>query len=110
MKGHAALGDVRTGSARVAEAKAEYEKALALDPKLSEARIALAIVLARTGDPVGARNVLEQGMAYTYLDGPELIQYYQMTAQIRMQTGDPQGAVQLASQVKEIEERIRRRR
>jgi hypothetical protein len=68
------------------------------------------MILARTGDPAGARKLLEQGMAFNYVDGPELVQYYRLTAQLRMQAGDTDGALEVAARAKAVEERIERRR
>jgi O-antigen ligase len=111
LRGHLYLSNARIdANQQVAAAKAAYEQALALDPKFSEARVALSVILARTGDPVGARQMLEQGMVYNYVDGSELLQYYRLTAQLRMQAGDTEGALQLAERANAVEARIMQRR
>jgi O-antigen ligase len=110
LRGHLQMVDARTDvDSRITTAKAAYQQALALDPRFSEARVALSIILARTGDVAGAHKLLEQGMAYTYIDSPELLQYFRLTAQFRMQAGDNTGALLLAARASEIERRISRR-
>jgi len=47
---------VEKSNERVA-ARSAYQQALALDPRFSEARVALSIILAHTGDLVGARRI-----------------------------------------------------
>jgi hypothetical protein len=111
LRGHMHLIDTRIDANKQAfAAMAEYTKALALDPRFSEARVAMSIILARTGDNAGAHKLLEQGMAYAYVDSPELLQYLRLTAQVRKQSGDTEGSLQLAARANAIEQRIAGRR
>jgi hypothetical protein len=111
LRGHLHLIDTRIdANSQAAAAIADYSKALTLDPRFSEARVAMSIVLARTGDKAGAHKLLEQGIAYAYVDSPEQLQYVRLTAQFRTLAGDSEGARELAARANAIEQRIARHR
>ncbi|MFZ1947746.1 MAG: tetratricopeptide repeat protein [bacterium] len=54
-----ALGNAYYDQAIPDQARQNYEKAIALDPKMSKARVNLAMLLAETGEPDSARAMLE---------------------------------------------------
>jgi cytochrome c-type biogenesis protein CcmH/NrfG len=53
------LGNTYYDQAIPDQARQNYEKAVALDPKMSKARVNLAMLLAETGEPDSARAMLE---------------------------------------------------
>jgi arylsulfatase A-like enzyme/Tfp pilus assembly protein PilF len=54
------LGNVRFSQERIAEAKAAYEKALAIEPQNLSLKKRLAVILARQGDPGRALALLDE--------------------------------------------------
>ncbi len=79
------------------EAAAEnYRRALALNPRLYEARTGLAETLLEQGEAPQARRVLEQGLGYWYLETPEILPYYGLARRLRAGSGDAAGAAELA--------------
>ncbi len=79
---HPALTD---GSARAA-----FERALELDPRAVQARLAYAQLLRQASGDAAALELLEQGLAYSYGQPPR--QLYAAALQMRQATGDTEGA------------------
>ncbi len=73
---------------RMGDAKAEYAKALELDPKNAEAKGALATLRAKEGDPVGAIVLYDEAAALAENPAP----YSYLAAQLALATGDASGA------------------
>lgn len=59
---HYRLGVIAEGENRAADARREYEEALAIDPAIGRAAVNLGILHARDGDLVRARPLLERGV------------------------------------------------
>jgi tetratricopeptide (TPR) repeat protein len=73
---------------RLDEAKAEYAKALELDPKNAEAKSALATLLAKDGDRKGAIALYDEAAKVAVNPAP----YTYLAAQLALATGDAAGA------------------
>jgi O-antigen ligase len=108
LRGHLLLNDSRLPQEkRVAPARTAYAHAVELDPRMVDARLALALVLASTGDNVGANTVLEQGMPIVYTDRADVLQFYRVTAEFRLMKGDIAGGLQLSERANEMERRLK---
>ncbi|KPV40198.1 hypothetical protein AN478_08710 [Thiohalorhabdus denitrificans] len=75
-------------------AAAALERALAKDPRLFGARLALADHHQRSGRLEAARTVLEEGLPWRY-PGTQGAQLLLRSAELRERTGDPAGALAL---------------
>lgn len=63
-RAHNGLGLARMAEGRDAEARAEFEAALAIDPQLAEARVNLGVALLRLGEAEAAIPELRHGLAF----------------------------------------------
>lgn len=88
---------------RWAELAAEdYRRALQLDPRALWARMTYAQMLLSLNRVAQARQVLEDGINHWYLPEPNAFSYYRLTAQLRWQAGDRDGAVALEQKMDRI--------
>lgn len=87
---------------RFSLARKEFEKALRLDPRQHEARVALARVYLERGDTAAARATLEGGAAYWYRAEAGMAPYYALLAQTRRATGDVAGAVEAERKIADL--------
>ncbi len=88
-----------SGAGWAAGAEAQYRRALALDPRYYQARTQYATLLLPQGRLQEARQMLEAGMPYTYLESTELFTYYDLTRQVVELTGDTRQAKLIADQL-----------
>jgi O-antigen ligase len=72
-----------------------YRETLRIDPRFYWARISWAQLLLAQKRVTEAQQVLEGGIEYWYPPEPGALSYYRLTAQLRWQTGDRNGAVAL---------------
>lgn len=72
-----------------------FQAALRVDPRAHWARMAYAQMLLGLGRPAQAKQILEEGIQYWYMPEPGVFSYYALTAQLRWQSGDKDGAVAL---------------
>ncbi|OGI41103.1 MAG: hypothetical protein A2140_05700 [Candidatus Muproteobacteria bacterium RBG_16_62_13] len=72
-----------------------YRQALKLNPRFYHARAAYGAFLATAGRTREARQILEEGLRYQYIEHEEIAPYYALTAKLRLQAGDKEGAAQL---------------
>jgi len=79
-----------------------YERAVRLEPRFYTARVELASFWLERGERDRARDLLEQGMAYAYVDQERILPYYLLTAALRRQGGDTEGALQIDQRVANI--------
>jgi hypothetical protein len=79
-----------------------YERAVRLEPRFYTARVELAAFWLERGERDRARDLLEQGMAYAYVDQERILPYYLLTAALRRQGGDTEGARQIDQRVANI--------
>lgn len=79
-----------------------YEQAIRLQPRFFTARVELASFWLEQGEPARARAVLEQGMAYEYIGQERILPYYRLTAALRRQAGEIEGARQLEQRTADI--------
>ncbi len=89
------------GSEWVANAERAYVTALKLDPLAYRAREAYARFLLGQGRKQQAREALEGGIAYSY-PGKAVAGYYLLTAEVRRQQGDEEGAAALKRKAAEV--------
>jgi O-antigen ligase len=80
-----------------------YEQAVRLEPRFYTARFELATFWLDRGELHRARNLLEQGMAYGYVDQERILPYYLLTAALRRQNGDTEGAREIEQRVEYIQ-------
>jgi tetratricopeptide (TPR) repeat protein len=76
-----------------------YERAVQLEPRFYTARFELASFWLERGERSQARDLLEQGMAYAYIDQERILPYYLLTAALRRLDGDIEGARQIEQRV-----------
>jgi O-antigen ligase len=69
------------------EAEGAYARALALDPRFINTRMAYARLLLSAGRAMEAYGVLDAGMVYWYAPGVALLRYYDFTARLARQNG-----------------------
>lgn len=86
-----ALGTLESREHHVVEAKALFERALAIDPKSSAANVALGGLLWRQKDIPGADEALSAAAKLAPVRSPRHLQY----AQFKLQAGDPEAAKRL---------------
>lgn len=88
----------------------DYRRALVLNPMYFHARLAYGRYLLAEGRTAEAREVLEQGIDYPYFDAEPLVAYLALTAALRRQAGDVEGAARLEKRIAKIraDERARR--
>lgn len=79
-----------------------YAQSIRLQPRFYTARVEFASFWLEQGEPAKAREVLEQGMAYEYLGQERILPYYRLTAALRRQAGEIEGAQQLEQRVADI--------
>jgi Tfp pilus assembly protein PilF len=79
-----------------------YEQSIRLQPRFYTARVELASFWLEQGQPAKAREVLEQGMAYEYVGQERILPYYRLTAALRRQAGEIEGARQLEQRTADI--------
>lgn len=72
-----------------------YQRTLRTDPRAFWARMTYAQMLLSLGKVAQARQALEGGIDYWYLPEPGAFSYYHLTAQLRRQAGDREGAIAL---------------
>ena len=80
----------------------DYREAIRLQPRFYTARLELALLWLEQGEHETARRLLEDGMAYTYVDQERILPYYRLTAALRRKTGDIEGAQQLERRVADV--------
>lgn len=79
---------------------ADYRRALNHDPRFHPARVEYAELQLRNGEVAAARQMLEDGLRYWYLDYEAIVPYYALTARLRREAGDVAGAEELESRIK----------
>lgn len=79
-----------------------YEQSIRLQPRFYTARAELASFWLEQNEVAKARAVLEQGMAYEYLSQERVLPYYRLTAVLRRQAGEIEGAQQLEQRIADI--------
>ena len=79
-----------------------YRQTLRIDPRAFWARMTYAQMLLSRRKVAEARQALEGGIDYWYLPEPGAFSYYRLTAQLRWQTGDRDGAVALEQKMDRI--------
>ena len=72
-----------------------YRQALKLNPRFYHARAAYGAFLMTARRTKEARQILEEGLRYQYIEHEEIAPYYALTAKLRLQAGDKEGAAQL---------------
>lgn len=72
-----------------------YRAALKRNPRFFYARLAYAHLLLQGQERDAARAVLEPGIEHWYYPEPALVDYYNLTARLRRETGDAQGAARV---------------
>ena len=87
---HQQRGDVLRGDVARDRDRAAFERALELDPRAVQARLAYAQLLRQASGDAAALELLEQGLAYSYGQPPR--QLYAAALQMRQATGDTEGA------------------
>jgi len=80
-----------------------YRRALALNPRLFQARTEYANLLLRRGEKQAALEALEQGAWYYYYEVPDLIPFYSLTAKLRREAGRVDEARDLEDKVNSLE-------
>lgn len=86
----------------------EYQRALALDPRLFKTRHAYARLLLDAGDRSAGRRVLEDGIHHWYVPNPALVPLYETTARLRREAGDAKGAAEMEDRVRDLSARLAR--
>ncbi len=79
-----------------------YERTIHLQPRFFTARVELAAFWLEQGEQDKARAILEQGMAYGYVGQERILPYYRLTAVLRRQAGDVEGAQELEQRIADI--------
>lgn len=87
---HFGLGDAAHRAGRVAEARAHYEQAIALNPRFAEAYSPLAQLLITTDQPRDAIGVCRRGLSLT--PGDPMLHYAHGMALVRV--GESKGAIE----------------
>ena len=90
-----------TGADWQQKASQSFRHALALNPRVIDARTAYARLLAAEGEKKEAARVLAAGLPYDRPRSPKLISYYDLTANFEAETGNPKGAKALRKKVEE---------
>lgn len=101
---------VLAGERWQALAAESYRQVLRVDPRAFWARMTYAQMLLAQKQVVDAKGVLEGGIHYWYFPEPNVFSYYALTAQLRWQTGDRQGAIELQKKVDRMQQSLRTRR
>lgn len=81
---------------------AEYQRALALNPRLLHTRLRYAHLLVATGDPRAALAVLEDGTRHWYYPEPALVDYYYALSRLHRDQGRLALAVQFDARAAEV--------
>lgn len=84
-----------------------FRRALALDPRLFQARTEYANLLLGHGEKQQALKVLDEGAKYQYFGIPDLIPFYSLTAQLRREAGRVEEAGELEAKVNSLEMRAK---
>jgi O-antigen ligase len=79
-----------------------YEHALALDPRLYQARELYARFLLREGRRMQAMQLMEEGVKFYYWPAESLVTFYGLAAGLRSEAGDKKGASLLLGQALEL--------
>lgn len=79
------------------------EKGLALHPLMYRARTDYAELLLQQGRREQALRTLEQGVAYTYHESPEMLPFYKLTMRLRREAGRIREAEALAARIEPLE-------
>jgi O-antigen ligase len=85
-------------------AEGKYARALELNPRYYHARHAYAVHLLSRRQEGRAREVLEEGMRYAYIEREEILPYYGLTAGLRQRAGEAEQARELRRRMMEIVE------
>lgn len=92
-----------TGADAYELAAGAYRRALALNPRLFQARTEYANLLLRHGEKQAALELLDQGAKYQYFGIPDLIPFYNLTAKLRREAGRADEAKDLEDKVNSLE-------
>lgn len=80
-----------------------FRRALALTPKMFQARLEYAQMLLQQGKQDEAYAVLEEGAKYEYYPIPDLIPFYSLTAKLRREAGRLEEAMVLEKKAQALE-------
>jgi tetratricopeptide (TPR) repeat protein len=83
-----------------------HRRAVELEPRSYQARFLYANFLVQHGRQEEARQVLEEGMKYVYFDNELIVPYYTLTAKLRVDAGDRDGAALLQRKVDAIKKTV----
>jgi len=85
---------------------AQYRRALEVDPRIHQARFMYGRFLLKQGQRENARRVLEDGMKHFYPQVASIVSYYALTASLRQEAGDREGAEVLRRQIDVIQRSV----
>ena len=80
-----------------------FRRALALDPRLFQARMDYVSLLLQTGKKDEALQILDEGVKYDYPRMPELIPFYALAGKLRREAGRTEEAQVLEARARQLE-------
>jgi O-antigen ligase len=82
-----------------------YRRAVRVNPRTYQGRHAGASLLLQTGQNAAAHAFLEDGMMHAYKETSSIIPYFALTARLRREAGDHEGAHGLEDRIRRIMDR-----
>ncbi|HKQ31083.1 MAG TPA: hypothetical protein VJS66_07350, partial [Burkholderiales bacterium] len=83
-----------------------HRRAVELEPRAYQARFLYADFLVKRGRREEAKRALEEGMKYVYVDNTHIAPYYALTAKLRADAGDREGATLLQRKIDVIKKTV----
>lgn len=90
------------GGDGLTQARAQYERAIALNPRYFAARQAYAEFLLQQNEPAVARRVLEEGLRYWHTPSEYMVPYYGLTARLLREAGEIEQGRRLERRIEAI--------